>query len=190
MFDQIFQPDLLSDERLLWTGQPDPSKLFTKGDIFMIPFSLMWGGFAIFWETMALSFTVFSDAPDPVAYIFPLFGLPFVIVGCYMIFGRFLLKKYKKKRTYYAVTNKRVIVLTQGRNKNIKAEFLDKITSINKSTSSSGTGNIYFGGSNFMTTMYGNTGMDFFASAYTKGTLAFYDIPNVDSVYSIINNAR
>ena len=59
--------------------------MLTPRDALLIPFSFMWGGFATVWETTALS----AKAPFPVA----LFGLPFVCVGLFMIFGRFLVDR-------------------------------------------------------------------------------------------------
>jgi len=48
------QPELLSGETLLWAGQPNPRVIFRLEDFIMIPFSLLWGGFAIFWEAEVL----------------------------------------------------------------------------------------------------------------------------------------
>jgi hypothetical protein len=44
------QPELLAGESLLWAGQPQKKVIFHSRDWFAIPFSFMWGGFAIFWE--------------------------------------------------------------------------------------------------------------------------------------------
>jgi hypothetical protein len=44
MQDLLIQ-ELNSDE--VWTGSPKQGIMFKANDIFMIPFSLMWGGFAI-----------------------------------------------------------------------------------------------------------------------------------------------
>ncbi len=33
---------------------PNPNKIFHSADWFMIPFSLLWGGFAVFWEARVL----------------------------------------------------------------------------------------------------------------------------------------
>ena len=47
---QVFQGRLAADEDVLWYGQPKTSVLFDANDIFLVPFSLLWGGFALFWE--------------------------------------------------------------------------------------------------------------------------------------------
>jgi hypothetical protein len=45
----VFSSELLSDEAIEWTGRPNPAVVFHREDLYMIPFSLLWGGFAIFW---------------------------------------------------------------------------------------------------------------------------------------------
>ena len=54
---------LNSDEKLLWTGAPKHGILIKGTDVLMIPFSLMWGGFALFWE-----FTVVNSGA-PILFI-------------------------------------------------------------------------------------------------------------------------
>lgn len=41
-------------ESILWMDMPNPHWLFSPRDLLLIPFSLMWGGFALFWEANAL----------------------------------------------------------------------------------------------------------------------------------------
>ncbi len=43
------QPELTSGESVLWAGQPNPRVIFHRDDLYLIPFSVLWGGFAIFW---------------------------------------------------------------------------------------------------------------------------------------------
>lgn len=45
---------LMPDEYVLWNGKPEKGNLLTGQDVFMIPFSIMWCGFAIVWETSVL----------------------------------------------------------------------------------------------------------------------------------------
>lgn len=50
------QSELMSEESVLWTGRPDPRVVFHSDDWYLVPFSLLWGGFAIFWETGVLGY--------------------------------------------------------------------------------------------------------------------------------------
>jgi len=97
-----FSRNLDGDERLLWSGQPVQGVVFSGRDALLIPFSLLWCGFAIFWE----SSVVLTDAP----FFFKLWGIPFVLVGLYFVFGRFAHDAYRRSNTYYGITNKRVII--------------------------------------------------------------------------------
>ena len=99
MFGNPLDSYLDPGEKLLWSGQPKQGMRLQAGDAFMIPFSLLWGGFAIFWEIAALGIgfsphgraATTAKEPNFIAYIFPLWGIPFVLMGLYMIFGRFFL---------------------------------------------------------------------------------------------------
>src|SRR5256714_15111334 len=104
---ELAEPDaverhLSAGERVEWVGRPDPAKHFTRGDVFLVPFSIMWGGFSIFWEASAIG----GAGP-----FFALWGIPFVVIGLYFIFGRFIYKARRKRRTIYAVTNRRVMTI-------------------------------------------------------------------------------
>ena len=58
MEDSSISRILDGNERLIWSGRPRGGIRFRRQDIFMIPFSLLWGGFAFFWE-----FSVLRIAP-------------------------------------------------------------------------------------------------------------------------------
>ena len=97
-------------ERLLWSGQPKQGLALRSTDWFMVPFSLLWGGFAIFWELEALD--PFVTSPNPVNLVMALFGIPFVLVGLYMMFGRFFADSRARAKTYYGVTDQRAIIVS------------------------------------------------------------------------------
>lgn len=142
----------------------------------------MWGGFALFWEYTALS----QNAPLDVK----LFGIPFVIIGLYFIFGRFIYKRYKKKHTFYAVTGSRALISYQSAAKHMESVELRTVANISKSTNRDGSGTLQFGKTNIYSAMYANTGLEFFMNMYGDLTPAFYDIPDVDKVYDLVVKAQ
>ena len=146
-------------ERILWTGQPDPRRLFGLKDLFLVPFSLMWAGFAIFWEGLVLFGMASSSGGPPVFFVF--WGIPFVLVGQYFIWGRFLFKRWDRKRTVYAVTNQRVLVL---RGRSLQSGFLNQLPNINQSSRGDGSGSLEFGvgAPPFGPGAWADTGMEFF----------------------------
>lgn len=63
---EVVRDELEAGERLIWSGQPLQGLRFRSSDVFVIPFSLMWGGCAFFWEFTAIKqgapFFFFSGA--------------------------------------------------------------------------------------------------------------------------------
>ncbi len=97
---------LLPGERLVWEGQPLQGIRLQPYDAVLIPFSLLWCGFAFFWEASALERlrTPGGDA------VFALFGIPFCLVGLYVLAGRFFVDARRRARVFYGVTDRRVII--------------------------------------------------------------------------------
>lgn len=128
------RPYLTPGEAILWKGKPEKGRLLTSQDIYMIPFSLLWCGFAFFWEITA----IMSGAP----LIFTLFGLPFIGVGLYIVFGRFIWTSYIRKRTAYVITNKKIL-----RKRGNKIDMMDGGTMppMFVTANSDGSGTIRFG---------------------------------------------
>ena len=91
-------------ERVLWEGRPDIWAYSMRGAWYLIPFSLLWGGFAIFWETSVIA----SGAP----FFVLLWGIPFVAMGLYLIFGRWFVARREAANTAYAITDRRVLIET------------------------------------------------------------------------------
>src|SRR4051812_44260637 len=103
---ELLAADLMTGERVLWTGRPARAVIFHASDAYAIPFSLLWGGFAIFWEATVLGFWG-SGGGREAPWFFVIWGIPFVLIGQYMIWGRFFYTFWKKKKVLYAITNRR-----------------------------------------------------------------------------------
>jgi hypothetical protein len=145
-----FRDELNPGERIIWSGQPQQGLMLRLADIFLIPFSLLWGGFAVSWEFGVIA----GGAP----FFFMLWGIPFVLVGLYITIGRFFVDSAQRNKTYYALTNERAIIRSGFFNQNMKSLDLKKLPEINLSTKSNGKGTITFGASHPMAWMYGGSG--------------------------------
>jgi hypothetical protein len=129
---------LLAGERILWSGRPAQGFLLTSRDAALIPMSLLWGGFAIFWETM-----VVTQAKTP--GFFALWGIPFVLIGLYLIVGRFLVDAWIRSGMFYAVTDKRILISRSRPFAKFTAVSLDRLPDASITGNSGGRGTIRFG---------------------------------------------
>ncbi|MEM9139721.1 MAG: aspartate carbamoyltransferase catalytic subunit [Pseudomonadota bacterium] len=120
------------DEKLVWEGEPSAGIRVRGADILQSVFGLFFGGFAIFWVTMASGMSAGrsfqSGGIDMFATVFPLFGVPFILVGAYMVFGQYLWKAYVRGRTRYALTNKRAIIAKSALGRSLKSWPIDGTT--------------------------------------------------------------
>jgi hypothetical protein len=133
---RLLQPSLLPGERPLWTGRPQRGLKLRWSDLYLIPFSLLWGGFAIFWNVMVWT----TDAP----FFFALWGLPFLAVGLYLIAGRFLHDALLRSSLLYAVTNRRVIVLRTRFGRGLRSAELGHLPVLELDEHAGGRGTVRF----------------------------------------------
>jgi hypothetical protein len=98
----------------------------------------MWGGFAIFWEYSAFH----SNAP----VFMKIWGVPFVLVGLYLMAGRFLVDAWVRRRITYGVTNHRVIVVAGSRRSRVVSHAISQLDRIDLAEHRDGTGTIFLDG--------------------------------------------
>jgi Bacterial PH domain len=165
-------------ERLLWSGRPRQGLMLRPGDALLIPFSLLWGGFAIFWEGAVFK----MNAP----FFFRLWGIPFVLVGLYLIVGRFFADARQRDRTLYAITNERVIIISGLFKEAVQSLNLKTLSDISLSEQRDGSGTVSLGPS---------SPYAWFASSGWPGgrqylAPALEGIPDARSVYETIRQAQ
>jgi hypothetical protein len=179
---------LESSEHLLWSGAPVTGIRFTLFDWFMIPFSIVWGGFSIVWEVVAISAFVDSleGSFDPFVLIFPIFGIPFVIIGAYMMVGRFIADARERERTYYGITDRNVIIIT-GKEQNIRVLPLASLQEVMVRERRDGSGTIMLESPLATLALDDDT-----SSSKTKKPEppAITMIPNVRVAYEVLLEAR
>jgi hypothetical protein len=179
---QAVMPQLSSGERLLWAGRPRQGVFLQPQDAMMIPFSVAWGGFAIFWTYTAWR----SGAP----LFFVLWGTPFVAIGLYMMFGRFFSDAKARAKTFYAVTDQRILFVRGDSSSNQVVTSVD-LKSMGEFTSvrnTDGRGTIVFNTGNQMTQQVAKAAAMFNRGNSTAPT--FVQIERVKEVSDLIRHAK
>ena len=118
-----------------------------------------------------------SDAPA----FFALWGIPFVLMGLYLTVGRFFADSYRRRRTTYALTARRIIVRSGATTQSLD---LATLATMSLREHSSGLGTITFGSPLFP--------MAFASSSWpgAKGPPEFTQIPDARRVYDRIRDAQ
>jgi hypothetical protein len=157
--DSAVHNELRDGEELWYAGMPSPSRMGRK----MWPialFGLFFGGFAAFWITMAAAGVWFGAANATektgssgaagvaagVFMLFPLFGLPFLLIGLAMISSPFWVGR-KARRTACCVTNQRAMQIECGRSIKVQSWSALDLDEISKTLHPDGTGSLTFASS-------------------------------------------
>lgn len=109
-------------ERLLWEGAPATGARLRRRDALMVPLSLAWAGFAVFFEVKA----ALLGAP----WLLLMMGGAVVAGAVYFVGGRFLWDSWKRGRTRYALTDRRAIVAVGGPRAPVRSMALDASTQV------------------------------------------------------------
>jgi len=170
--------ELAAGESLLWYGVPRQGIRLRSNDALLIPFSLLWGGFAFFWEATAFA----SHAPA----FFLLWGVPFVLAGVYLIIGRFYVDSIQRARTAYGLTSTRAIIVNGLRGRTVKSLPLKTLSDFTLTELSDRSGTIALGTPSPYGRVLGATS----SWPGAPSTPAFDMIEDAKSVYSMIRNAQ
>ena len=176
---QEISKELSGSERLLWSGKPKNGIMFRGADIFVIPFSLLWCGFAIFWE--------YSVVTGKAPFFFKLWGIPFVVVGLYFVFGRFFVEAKQREKTIYGLTSERIIIISGLFRKKVKSLSLKNLSEVSLSEKSDHSGTITFGSGNPLYSMFGGMSWPGMSQHLPP---SFEMIENAKSVHEMLRSAQ
>lgn len=170
--------ELSPQEDLLWSGRPRGGIRFRGQDLIMIPFSLLWAGFAVFWELMVL----IGGAP----LFFALWGIPFILVGAYITVGRFVHDALKRRRTAYGLTDRRVVIVTDLFGRRATSLDLATLSEVSLSEKADRSGTITFGPSSW----FAGQGMGRSSRRGASAAPSFEMIEEVRQVFDRIQAAQ
>lgn len=166
-------------ERLLWQGVPAQGLRLTHYDLFLIPFALIWVVTAV--ATIAIPLANEKAPVDPVSY--PFFTL-FLLIGLYLLIGRFFVDRAARRRTRYYLTSRRAVIENGLLRATRRSVNLAAAAEIRYRQGRNGRGTIHFGLSSpfFMPTGWPG------ASAFQPP--AFEGIDGAEQVYELALDAQ
>ena len=180
--EQIAQSQLDSGERLLWSGAPSPGGV-ALGALPAALFGIPFAGFAVFWIWTAYSASRHvSHAITPFAF-FPLFGIPFLLVGLAIITSP-LWAWLTALNTVYAVTDKRVMIITGLMMRTVQSYGPADIGDLTHVERADGRGSLIFGAGAWNVGTVG--GYARVGSVNRLNRITLVGIPNVREVEHLI----
>ena len=155
MTPYAIERELRAGEKMLWKGKPKGGLMLRAGDIFLIPFSLVWGGGMLY----GMLYGMFSDTANARNSAPPtLLLLPFAAIAVYLIIGRFFIDAMLRKKTEYELTNERAIIVSGFFQRKVNSVNLKTIPDYSVTEKKDGTGTIAFSES---TSPYGKFSIGF-----------------------------
>ncbi len=141
----IVEQELEPDEVIQWYAQPRPSRLVWQ-TLPIVLFAIPWTAFAVFWMWGASGFGMARSTESPmdkVTLIFPLFGLPFVLIGLGMLSSPWWMLR-KARRTLYVITKRRAVLFEGGwaGGMTVRSFEPDRLKDIVRKQRADGTGDI------------------------------------------------
>jgi len=177
MDQDLFKGRLLPGERIMWRGQPGQGLILMPRDAALVPFSLLWCGFAIFWTLTATR----DGAPG----FFELWGLMFVCVGLYFVAGRFLVDAWVRRGMQYAVTDRRILIARPAPFAKFTAIGLAPLPEIDLADRAGGRGTIRFGQA---TSLWNNRSMSVWSPSFDP-TPQFIAIDDARRVFDMVQRS-
>jgi hypothetical protein len=157
---QEIKQRLEAGERLLWWGQPKQGFILRKSDLYLIPLALLWAGVAVFWGTL-----VGSAAP-----------WFFTALICIFLIQTFYYDSWRRRRLYYGLTDRRVLIATPN---SCRMLTLASLGEIMLEEGRNGEGTIAFGREPLISFSFGPPAVP-----------AFERIPEARRVFAAIRQAQ
>lgn len=132
---QLFKDQLSGKEQILWASRSTQGIQFRNSDKYMIPFSLLWCTTVgiLAWFTLSM-----GGIGTTMAW----FIAPFMLVGLYLLLGRFFMDAFIRKHIFYALSSKKLLVRTGKWNRSTNTFPLKSIHKIALEKGKKGNGTL------------------------------------------------
>jgi hypothetical protein len=142
----VVQPDVEPGEQILWVGQPNPARMAVKS-IGGFLFGIVWTGFTVTFLMFWMGDRGSSKWPGGIwgfeGLAFSLLMAPFLIIGLAMLASP-LYSYLQGLRTFYAVTNKRILIVETGKSRKVQSYGQGDIGNLERTERPDGSGDLAF----------------------------------------------
>ena len=136
----LVEAELQSGERITWLEQPIPGRV-TRGSIPIVLFGIPWTAFALFWTFGAAKAT----HGEGIFSVFPLFGVPFILIGLGLLSSPFWLRRIAAN-TVYILSDRRAIIF-RGKwfgGVNVRSFAPEALIDLRRNQNADGSGDLIF----------------------------------------------
>src|SRR5688572_15650599 len=140
----LVESELQSGERITWMEQPIPSRM-ARMTLPIVLFGIPWTAFALFWTAGAAWGTSKMEHGPGLFSAFPLFGLPFILIGFGMLSSPYWARR-KARRSAYVLTDRRAILFTAGWRGSVTIRTFEpeRLTDLRRKQHTDGSGDLVF----------------------------------------------
>jgi hypothetical protein len=132
---QLLDSEINRGEKVLWSGQPDAKRAVLQSMIIFV--------FALPWTVFSINFMFKWSQRAGLDFASVIFQGSFVLVGFAMLSVPFWIYS-KSRRTVYALTDKRILIVGGGKSKTIESYDQDSIGDIVRTERADGSGDLTF----------------------------------------------
>lgn len=132
----VIMPYLAPGEQLLWAGRPKQGLALRGWDIVYWPLSILMAAVGTFITIME-----WRDPGNPGVLIFVLL---WTAGAYYAAIGRFVIDRWQRSMIFYAVTDRRAIILTGDSTDDIESIYLSTLKEVTYTRRSDNTGTLEF----------------------------------------------
>lgn len=178
---QKLRDELKANEKTIWAGQPDPNEMMKqafKSYFIFIPMTL----FVLFWMYGASGFKMptfnFENGFDLLSIVFPLFGLPFLMVAVWGLTSPVWAKR-KAANTVYAITNQRLLSLNFDKATKVESYYPKDVKQLERTEKADGSGDLLLAKNEYR---------DSEGDLHRETQIGFYAVKDVKNVERIVEN--
>ena len=135
--EEVIRKIVPEPEQLLWTGQPHQGLVFGNIDRGLILYGILW--------LVASAAGAFGAAGSGHPLFAALVFVPAVVLGLFILFGRFWMDSKRREKTFYGVTDKRALIVEGPQNPEVTSFEWANLSEVSLLGDDEGRGTISFG---------------------------------------------